>query len=62
MDGWELSDEMRKRRPELKVLVTTAYLRDTRTCGRRSDPDVSLIVKHFSVAELSAKIQHIMRS
>jgi CheY-like chemotaxis protein len=62
MDGWELSDEVRQRRPELKVLVTTAYLRSPRTATRRNDPSVSLIAKPFSVAELSAKIQDIMGS
>lgn len=60
MNGRQLADEARKRRPDLKVLFTTGYARNAIVHDGRLDAGVELITKPFSQATLSAKLRDII--
>jgi len=59
MNGRQLADESRRRRPDLKVLFTTGYARNAIIHGGRLDPGVELITKPFSQAALASKLRDI---
>ena len=60
MNGRQLADEARKRRPDLRVLFTTAYARNAIVHDGRLDPGVELITKPYTQAALAAKLRDIM--
>jgi PAS domain S-box-containing protein len=60
MNGRQLSQEARKRRPGLKVLFTTGYARNAIVHEGRLDPGVELITKPFTQAALAAKLRDII--
>jgi CheY-like chemotaxis protein len=60
MNGRQLADEARKRRPDLKVLFTTGYARNAIVHDGRLDPGVDLITKPFSQAALAEKLRDII--
>ena len=60
MNGRQLADEARKRRPELKVLFTTGYARNAIVHDGRLDPGVQLITKPFTFAELATMIRQTL--
>jgi CheY-like chemotaxis protein len=60
MNGRQLSDEVRRRRQDLKVLFTTGYARNAIIHDGRLDPGVELITKPFSQAALAAKLREIL--
>lgn len=60
VNGRQLADEARRRRPALKVLYTTGYARNAIIHGGTLDPGVELIVKPFSQADLGRKIRQIL--
>lgn len=60
MNGRQLADEARRRRPELKVLFTTGYAKNAIVHHGRLDADVQLIGKPFTFAELSEKIRGVL--
>jgi len=60
MNGRQLAELARQRRPMLKVLFTTAYARDAIVHDGRLDPGVLLITKPFTFAALAAKIRDIL--
>ncbi len=60
MNGRQLSDEARKRRPDLKVLFTTGYARNAIVHDGRLDPGVDLITKPFTQAALAEKLRDII--
>ena len=60
MNGRQLAEEARKRRPDLKVLFTTAYARNAIVHDGRLDPGVELITKPFTQAALAAKLRDIL--
>jgi len=60
LNGRELADEARRRRPELKILLTTGYTRDSTVRHGRLDPGVELIVKPFTEADLARKIREVL--
>jgi PAS domain S-box-containing protein len=60
MNGRQLADEARKRRPGLKVLFTTGYARNAIVHDGRLDAGVDLITKPYSQAALSEKLRDIM--
>jgi CheY-like chemotaxis protein len=60
MTGRELADEALRRRPNVKVLFTTGYTRSAIVHHGRLDPDVRLLSKPFTFAELAAKIRSIL--
>jgi CheY-like chemotaxis protein len=60
MNGRQLSDEARQRRPELKVVLTTGYTGDTVIHTGRLEKGVSLMVKPFSFADLTRKVREAL--
>jgi CheY-like chemotaxis protein len=60
MNGRQLADEARKRRPDLKVLFTTGYARNAIVHDGRLDPGVELLTKPFSQAALGEKLRDII--
>ncbi|MBV9373522.1 MAG: response regulator [Alphaproteobacteria bacterium] len=60
LDGRQLAEEARQRRPDLKVLYTTGYARNAIVHQGRLDPGVELIVKPFTHAELAARIRDVL--
>ncbi len=60
MNGRELADEARRRRPELRVLFTTGYARNAIVHNGRLDAGVELITKPFSHAALSRKVHQML--
>ena len=62
MNGRQLVEEARKRRPDLKVLFTTGYARNAIVHDGRLDSGVELITKTFSQAALAGKLRDIIDS
>jgi PAS domain S-box-containing protein len=60
MNGRQLAEQARTRRPKLKVLFTTGYARNAIVHDGRLDPGVELITKPFSQAALAAKMRNIL--
>jgi CheY-like chemotaxis protein len=60
MNGRQLADEARRRRPGLKVLFTTGYAKNAIVHHGRLDPDVHLIGKPFTFTELSEKVRAVL--
>jgi CheY-like chemotaxis protein len=60
MNGRQLADEARRRRPDLQVLFTTAYARNAIVHDGRLDPGVELITKPYSQAALSSKLRDML--
>jgi PAS domain S-box-containing protein len=60
MNGRELAEEARKRRPELKVLFASGYARNAIVHDGRLDPGVELLSKPFTQAALSGKLRDII--
>lgn len=61
LNGRQLADEARRRRPDLLVLFTTGYTRNAIIHQGRLDPGAELIGKPFTYATLIAKIQRLLR-
>jgi len=59
-NGRQLADELRIRRPALKVLFMTGYSRNAIVHQGRLDPGVDLIQKPLSQATLSAKVRTVL--
>lgn len=60
LNGRQLADEARQRRPALKVLFTTGYARNAIIHAGRLDPGVELLVKPFTYAALDTKIRQVL--
>jgi signal transduction histidine kinase len=60
LNGRQLAEEARRRRPDLRVLFTTGYARNAIVHQGRLDPGVDLIVKPFTYASLAAKIRLVL--
>jgi len=60
LNGRQLAEEARRRRPELKVLYTTGYARNAIVHHGRLDPGVDLISKPFSYSALAAKVREVL--
>ncbi|MBV9687026.1 MAG: response regulator [Alphaproteobacteria bacterium] len=60
LDGRQLAEQARQRRPDLKVLYTTGYARNAIVHQGRLDPGVELIVKPFTHAEFAARIRDVL--
>jgi len=62
MNGRQLADVARQRRPDLKVLFVTGYAESTAVGGGRMERGMELMTKPFAVAALAAKVQSIIKS
>jgi CheY-like chemotaxis protein len=60
MNGRQLADEVRRRRPALPVLFTTGYARNAIVHQGRLDPGVELIAKPFTYAALASKVRKVL--
>ncbi|MFC5067265.1 GAF domain-containing protein [Flaviflagellibacter deserti] len=62
VNGRELADEARRRRPHLKVLFTTGYTRNAVVHNGVLDADVNLIGKPFTIDQLAHKVRSVLES
>lgn len=62
MNGRQLADAARERRPGLKVLCTSGYAKDSIIIKGDLAPGVSLIVKPFTYAGLAGKTRAVLAS
>jgi PAS domain S-box-containing protein len=60
MNGRQLADEARRRKPHLRVLFTTGYARNAIVHDGRLDPGVELITKPYTQAALSTKLRDML--
>jgi two-component system NtrC family sensor kinase len=60
MNGRQLADELRRRRPGIKVLYVTGYTRNAIIHHGRLDPDIDLLTKPFTAEALARKIRSIL--
>jgi CheY-like chemotaxis protein len=60
MNGPELVREIHTKSPGLKVLFTSGYARDAVVHNGRLDPDVQMIVKPFSFADLASRVRGVL--
>jgi PAS domain S-box-containing protein len=60
LNGRQLGDEVKRLRPDLKILFTTGYTRNAIIHQGRLDRDIEWIGKPFTYAALVAKIQRIL--
>ncbi|HXE17928.1 MAG TPA: PAS domain S-box protein [Stellaceae bacterium] len=60
MNGRQLAEAARLRRPGLKVLFTSGYARHAIVHHGRLDPGVELLPKPFTFANLAAKLRHVL--
>ena len=62
LNGRQLADEARRRRPTLKVLFTTGYARNAIVHQGRLDPGVELITKPFTYTALARKLHQVLEA
>jgi signal transduction histidine kinase len=62
MNGRRLSDEVRQRRPAIKVLFTTGYTRDAIVHDGTLDLGIDLISKPFTLDQLARKVAEVLRA
>jgi CheY-like chemotaxis protein len=60
MDGRQLADEARRRRPDIKVLLTTGYTQNAVIHEGRLDAGVNLLAKPFTYEALAARVKEIL--
>lgn len=60
LTGAEVAAEVRKLRPEIRVLFTTGYARNAIVHHGRLDAGVNLIPKPFTYAQLAAKVRDVL--
>jgi PAS domain S-box-containing protein len=60
MNGRQLAEEARRRRPNLKVLFTTGYARNAIVHQGRLDPGVDLLGKPYTFSELSERVRDVL--
>jgi CheY-like chemotaxis protein len=60
MNGRDLAGQARLRRPGLRVLFTSGYAREAIVHHGRLDPDLELIGKPFTSAELTDKVHRML--
>jgi len=60
MNGRELAEEARRRRPEIRVLYTTGYARDIAVHHGRLEPGIQLVAKPFTYVDLAAKVREVL--
>jgi signal transduction histidine kinase/CheY-like chemotaxis protein len=60
LNGRQLADRARERRPALKLLFTTGYARNAIIHEGRLDPGVELLTKPFTSVTLAAKLRRVL--
>lgn len=62
VNGAKLADEVRRRRPDLKILFTTGYTRNAIVHNGVLDPGVDMIGKPFTLDALATKIRSVLET
>jgi len=62
VNGRQLADQARLRRPDLRVLFTSGYARNAIVHQGRLDPDVELLSKPFTLTQLATKIRQMLKA
>jgi two-component system NtrC family sensor kinase len=62
MNGRQLADEARRRKPELKVLYATGYTRNAIIHQGRLDAEVELLTKPFTAEGLAHKVRQVLNA
>ena len=62
MNGRQLADEARRRKPELKVLYATGYTRNAIIHQGRLDAEVELLTKPFTADALARKVRQVLNA
>jgi len=60
VNGRQLADRARLRRPDLKVLFTSGYARNAIVHQGRLDPGVELLSKPFTLSQLATKVRQML--
>lgn len=60
LSGRELSDRARVLRPDIKILYTSGYTRETFLRDGRFEPDNSLLAKPFTSQELARRLRELL--
>jgi len=60
MNGRQLADAARQRRPELQVLFVTGYAESVAASNGQMEPGMHVMAKPFSLDALAARIQGIV--
>jgi CheY-like chemotaxis protein len=59
-NGRQLADEVRRRRPDLRILFTTGYAYSGIVLDGRLDPGLNVLRKPFNSASLANKIRAVL--
>ncbi len=62
VNGAKLAEEVRRRRPDIKILFTTGYTRNAVFHDGVLDPGVELIGKPFTLEALAAKLRLVLEA
>jgi two-component system, cell cycle sensor histidine kinase and response regulator CckA len=60
MNGKELSDQLKKARPEMRILFMSGYPREVLSQQGKIDPSIHLIQKPFSNDELAERVRKVL--
>jgi CheY-like chemotaxis protein len=60
LNGRQLADMARRRRPDLKVLFMTGYAENAALAGGFLDPGMQMITKPFAVEALATRVRDIL--
>jgi PAS domain S-box-containing protein len=60
MNGRQLADEVRRLRPDIKILLTTGYTQNAIVHDGKLDAGVNLLTKPFTAADLAAKVGQVL--
>jgi DNA-binding response OmpR family regulator len=62
MNGRQVADAARARRPDMKVLVMTGYAENAAVANGFLEPGVSMLTKPFAMEALAARIRGIIEA
>ncbi|MET0362210.1 MAG: response regulator, partial [Sphingobium sp.] len=60
MSGNELAEKARQIQPDLRILYTSGYTRDSISRDGRLDVGVDLVTKPFTLKTLAAKVREVL--
>jgi PAS domain S-box-containing protein len=62
LNGWELAQQAKALRPEIRVLFTSGYALDTLITKGRLAEGVTMLVKPYRKADLAIRVRHVLSS
>jgi CheY-like chemotaxis protein len=60
MNGRELAELARRRRPDIRILYTTGYARDLASQKARAGHSAQVVTKPYTYADLAAKLREAL--